>query len=39
MALRQRILEGGDKIVTHMKEEAINYPDPNDEPVRKKIFV
>lgn len=38
MALRQRILEGGDKIVTHMKEEAINYPDPNDRASQEEDF-
>lgn len=37
-ALRQRILEGGDKIVTHMKEEAINYPDPNDRASQEEDF-
>lgn len=38
MALRQRILEGGDKIVTHMKEEAVNYPDPNDRASQEEDF-
>jgi DnaK suppressor protein len=38
MALRQRILEGGDKIVTHMKEDAINYPDPNDRASQEEDF-
>jgi DnaK suppressor protein len=38
MALRQRLLEGGDKIVTHMKEEAINYPDPNDRASQEEDF-
>jgi len=38
MSLRQRILEGGDKIVTHMKEEAINYPDPNDRASQEEDF-
>jgi len=38
MALRQRLLEGGDKIVTHMKEEAINYPDPNDRATQEEDF-
>lgn len=38
LALRQRILEGGDKIVTHMKEEAINYPDPNDRASQEEDF-
>ena len=37
-ALRQRLLEGGDKIVTHMKEEAINYPDPNDRASQEEDF-
>lgn len=37
-ALRQRILEGGDKIVTHMKEDAINYPDPNDRASQEEDF-
>lgn len=38
MALRQRLLEGGDKVVTHMKEEAINYPDPNDRASQEEDF-
>ena len=38
MALRQRLLEGGDKIVTHMKEDAINYPDPNDRASQEEDF-
>lgn len=38
MALRQRILEGGDKTVTHMKEEAVNYPDPNDRASQEEDF-
>jgi DnaK suppressor protein len=38
MALRQRILEGGDKIVTHMKEDAVNYPDPNDRASQEEDF-
>ena len=38
MALRQRLLEGGDKIVTHMKEEAVNYPDPNDRASQEEDF-
>jgi len=38
MAFRQRLLEGGDKIVTHMKEEAINYPDPNDRASQEEDF-
>jgi DnaK suppressor protein len=38
LALRQRLLEGGDKIVTHMKEEAINYPDPNDRASQEEDF-
>jgi DnaK suppressor protein len=37
-ALRQRLLEGGDRIVTHMKEEAINYPDPNDRATQEEDF-
>ena len=37
-ALRQRLLEGGDKVVTHMKEEAINYPDPNDRASQEEDF-
>jgi DnaK suppressor protein len=36
--LRQRLLEGGDKIVTHMKEDAINYPDPNDRASQEEDF-
>jgi DnaK suppressor protein len=38
MALRQRLLEGGDKIVTHMKEDAVNYPDPNDRASQEEDF-
>lgn len=38
MALRQRLLEGGDKVVTHMKEEAVNYPDPNDRASQEEDF-
>ena len=38
LALRQRLLEGGDKIVTHMKEDAINYPDPNDRASQEEDF-
>ena len=37
-ALRKRLLEGGDKTVTHMKEEAINYPDPNDRASQEEDF-
>ncbi|OGT56327.1 MAG: RNA polymerase-binding protein DksA [Gammaproteobacteria bacterium RIFCSPHIGHO2_12_FULL_42_10] len=37
-AFRQRLLEGGDKIVSHMKEEAINYPDPNDRATKEEDF-
>jgi DnaK suppressor protein len=38
MALRQRLLEGGDRVVTHMKEEAVNYPDPNDRASQEEDF-
>jgi DnaK suppressor protein len=38
MALRQRLLEGGDKTVMHMKQEAINYPDPNDRATQEEDF-
>ena len=37
-ALRQRLLEGGDKVVTHMKEDAVNYPDPNDRASQEEDF-
>ena len=37
-AFRQRLLEGGDQIVSHMKEEAINYPDPNDRASKEEDF-
>src|SRR3990167_1482037 len=37
-SFRQRLLEGGDKIVSHMKEEAINYPDPNDRATQEEDF-
>lgn len=38
MAFRQRLLEGGDKIVTHMKEDATNYADPNDRASQEEDF-
>ena len=38
LSLRQRLLEGGDKIVTRMKEDAINYPDPNDRASQEEDF-
>lgn len=39
MAFRQRIMEGVDRTVTHMKEEAtINYPDPNDRASQEEDF-
>lgn len=38
MAFRQLLLEGGDKIVTHMKEDAINYADPNDKASQEEVF-
>jgi DnaK suppressor protein len=37
-AFRRRILEGGDKAVTHMKEEAVNYADPNDRASQEEDF-
>jgi DnaK suppressor protein len=38
MALRQRLLEGGDKVINHMKEDAINYADPNDRASQEEEF-
>lgn len=38
MALRQRLLEGGDKVVTHMKEDMVNYADPNDRASQEEDF-
>lgn len=36
--LRQRIMEEADRTVTHMKDEAINYPDPNDRASQEEEF-
>ncbi len=36
--LRQQIMEGADKTVMHMKDEAVNYPDPNDRASQEEEF-
>lgn len=36
--LRQQIMEGADRTVTHMKDEAVNYPDPNDRASQEEEF-
>src|SRR5476651_1628763 len=36
--LRQQIMEGADRTVTHMKDDAINYPDPNDRARQEEEF-
>lgn len=37
-AMRIQIMKGVDRTVTHMKEEAINYPDPNDRASQEEDF-
>src|SRR5471030_31236 len=37
-AMRDQIMKGVDRTVTHMKEEAINYPDPNDRATQEEDF-
>ena len=37
-ALRRRIMEEADRTVTHMKDEAVNYPDPNDRASQEEEF-
>ncbi len=37
-ALRKRIMEEADRTVTHMKDEAVNYPDPNDRASQEEEF-
>jgi len=37
-AMRGQIMKGVDRTVTHMKEEAINYPDPNDRATQEEDF-
>jgi DnaK suppressor protein len=37
-ALRKNIMEEADRTVTHMKDEAINYPDPNDRASQEEEF-
>jgi len=38
-AMRQQIMEGVDRTVNHMKEEAtVNYPDPNDRASQEEDF-
>jgi DnaK suppressor protein len=36
--LRRQIMEGADRTVTHMKDDAINYPDPNDRASQEEEF-
>lgn len=36
--LRQQIMEGSDRTVTHMKDDAVNYPDPNDRASQEEEF-
>ncbi len=36
--LRKQIMEDADRTVTHMKDEAINYPDPNDRASQEEEF-
>ena len=36
--LRQQIMEEVDRTVTHLKDEAINYPDPNDRASQEEEF-
>lgn len=36
--LRHQIMEGADRTVTHMKDDAINYPDPNDRASQEEEF-
>jgi DnaK suppressor protein len=36
--LRQQIMEGADRTVNHMKDDAINYPDPNDRASQEEEF-
>lgn len=36
--LRKRIMEEADRTVHHMKDDAINYPDPNDRASQEEEF-
>ncbi len=36
--LRKQIMEEADRTVTHMKDEAVNYPDPNDRASQEEEF-
>lgn len=36
--LRKQIMEEADRTVTHMKDDAINYPDPNDRASQEEEF-
>lgn len=36
--LRKQIMEEADRTVNHMKDEAINYPDPNDRASQEEEF-
>ena len=35
---RKRIMEEADRTVHHMKDDAINYPDPNDRASQEEEF-
>ena len=37
-SLRKQIMEEADRTVHHMKDEAINYPDPNDRASQEEEF-
>lgn len=37
-AMRDQIMKGVDRTMTHMKDEAINYPDPNDRATQEEDF-
>lgn len=36
--LRKQIMEEADRTVTHMKDDAVNYPDPNDRASQEEEF-
>lgn len=36
--LRKRIMEEADRTVHHMKDDAVNYPDPNDRASQEEEF-
>lgn len=37
-SLRKRIMEEADRTVHHMKDDAVNYPDPNDRASQEEEF-